>query len=559
MAAVDAPRRARAVATCLLVAIGLGLYARTPGYEFLDWDDAEQVVNNPWIRSLSIEHLVAMFSQPVVGSYFPLQSLSFMLDHALWGLDPRGYHAQSVLLNALNGVLAFWVLARLARSNAVAFMAALLWSVHHTHVEAVAWVSARKELLSSALLLLSLGTYLRARDSGALDRRLYAGSVALFGLATAAKITVGSYALFFLLVDRIEDSRVAPELRRSLRQHLWNKLPYLAAALPFVAMNLWVQPASTLGASTGFDYVLVRGQAAWRYLWLLLGVLSGQPLYDPPPISHDPRLVAAILLPLVTPPAAFVFALRKGWTNAAYGLAWVVIGLLAPLAFPLVTYMADRYLYLPALGFCWVIAAAIAKLAFTARSRALSVILALTLIAPPAAWFARLSWIYTPTWRNSESLWTRAVATTRIDDRPATALSKVFLQQRRWAEAEHVLSAAPALSPIGHLHLAVAYFELKRFEDSWRASDDAIAAARERPLQRGDAARLMHLRGVLLIKQHRLEEAVAALKTALVLDPGHVPAREALDAIERGSWEGAAADPGKSDAPADAAHGTNPE
>jgi tetratricopeptide (TPR) repeat protein len=526
-------RRTQLAAACGLVALSLVLYARTLGYEFLDWDDPEQVVDNPWIRSLSLDHLGAIFSQPIVGAFFPLQSLSFMLDYALWGLDPRGYHAQSVLLNALNAALAFWVLGRITRRPALSLVAALLWSAHHTHVEAVAWVSGRKELLSTTLVLLSLGAYLRARSRGALDRRFYALALTSFGLATAAKVTVASYVLFFLLVDWIEDARLSPELRRPLHYHLASKLLFVAAALPFVLMNLSVQPVASLGAGNALDYTLVRGQAGWRYLWLLLGVLPGQPLYDPPPISHDPRLAAAIMVPLVAPLAAFLFALRRGWTNVVLGIAWLGIGLFAPLAFPLVTYMADRYLYLPSLGFCWLLAAGIVNLAFARGVSRAGIVVAMMLTALPIALYAFRTWNYTPAWRNSESLWTRAVATSHRDDRPATALSKVFLQQRRFAEAERVLTAAPELGPIGYLHLAIAYQKQDRIDDALRACERGVASARRRPPAPEDAAKLMHLHGVLLAQRNRSDEAMEAWRAALVFDPDHLGARAALRAAER--------------------------
>jgi tetratricopeptide (TPR) repeat protein len=524
--------RARAVAACALFAIGLCLYGRTLHYDFVDWDDTAQVVENPWIRSLSLDHLESIFTQPVVASYFPLQSVTFMLDYALWGLDPRGFHAQSVLINALNAALAFWVLTRLTRNPELAFIAALLWSVHHTHVEAVAWVSARKEVLSSALLLLSLGTYLRARRSEVLHRPAYAASVLLFGLAAAAKLTVASYLLFFLLVDRFEDAHLAPEQRRSIFYHLSTKLPYLVAALPFVWVNVRFQPVGLLGVTTGFDYMLVRGQAGWRYLWLLLGLLPGQPIYDPPPISHDPYLATATLLPLVVPPVAFAIALWRRYTNVASGLAWLIIGLLAPLAFPLVTYMADRYLYLPSLGLCWVLAAAISKLAFVPwRLRALNVVVALLLTAAPALWFAGLTWHYTPAWRNSESLWTYAVATSR-DDRAASALSAELIRQSRFEEAERVQTQASLIGTAGYMNLAFLYLRRDQFEKALHATDQAIETLRVQPLPREDRSKLMFLRATALANLQHPAEAMTALRNALELDPNNASARATLEAIE---------------------------
>lgn len=536
-----APRTALFAAGTLVV-VALLLYGRTVRYGFVDWDDVAQVVDNPWIRSFTFDHLVAIFTQPIVQSYFPLQALTFMFDYALWGLDPRGYHAISVLLNALNGVLAFWVLSRLTRRPAVAFIAALLWSVHHTHVEAVAWVSARKEVLSTALLLMSLLAYLKARAAGTLERKTYAASVALFGLAAAAKLTISTYALFFLLVDLAEDARLAPEQRKTLFHHLTTKLPYLAVALPVVLLNLQFQPASSLGVTSAFDYLLVRGQAGWRYLWLLLGLLPGQPVYDPPPISHDPILAPATLLPLVAPPVACAIALWRGNVNVALGLAWLMIGMIAPLAFPLVTYMADRYLYSPSLGFCWILGTAIARLAFVpGRSRAWNRAVALTVTAVPVLWFAAHTRSYTPVWRSTESLWTYAVATSQ-DDRAAAALAAELIQQSRYEEAERVLTRAPLLGSPGYMYLALLHLRKDRAAEALRATDRALEADRTQPLLPKDRSKLLYMRGSAFAELQRPAEAASAWREALEIDPTNAQARRALErATEAGAAPGAPA------------------
>ena len=537
--------RASAVAAVALFALGFALYARTLGYEFVGWDDPAEVVDNPWIRSLSFENLAAIFSEPVLDAYFPLMSVSFMVDHALWGLDPRGFHLQSVLLNALNGVLAFWVLSLLTRRRALAFIAALLWSVHHTHVESVAWVSARKEVLATTLLLLSLGWFVRAREGPSTRRGAYAASIALFALGAAAKLTIGSYALFFALADWMLRDRRGSPAREPLWRHVAVALPHVVVALPFVVMNFLVQPSMAPSGSAGlFGFVLVRGQAAWRYLWLLVGVLPGQPLYDPPPISPDPLFVAAALIPLLVPPVAFALALRRGYTNAALALAWLMIGLLAPLAFPLVTYMADRYLYAPSLGFCWLLAAGIAALAFRpSRPRVWNAATAVALTAAPFLWFTLLAWSMTPVWKNSETLWTRAVATSR-DGRAYVALAHLLASDGRTAQAESVLLAGPATAA-SFLQLAILYAQQSRLDDALRATDQSLemAPTESPPLRREVLADLYFVRGAVLWMLGRPADATEAWRESLATNPEHRGASATLGAIERGEDPGAAIQP----------------
>lgn len=516
--------RWRAAAASALVAVSLCLYARTLDYEFVDWDDIPLVLENPQIRAVSLENLRAIWTGPL-----PLQASSFLIDYAIWELEPFGYHLHSVLLNAAISALALWILLQLT-SPAIALLAVLLFTVHPSHVEATAWVSARKELTFTAFLLLSTGAYLRARREAAFSVPAYAASVGLFTLGVAAKMTIVAFPLFFLLVDRILDARLEPERRRSLAFHAVTKLPYLVFAAPLVWINLRVQPTSDWAMAGDLaSYVLAKGHAAWRYGWVLLGLLPGQPMYDPPPIRLQPVWAAATLAPLVIPPAAWLWGVRRGQTNAALALAWGMLGLLAPLVFPLTTFMADRYLYASSLGFCWLLATGIVNLSNLAvRPRAWNVAVAALLIAPLLLWFAALTWNYTPVWRNSEALWTYAAAHSR-DGRAATALSRALIQQRRFEEAERVLTGSETLGANGYLHLAIVYLEQNRVEDALRASDQAIALGRIRPPSPRDAAKLMWIHGVALAKLDRDEEAMRAWEAALRFDPDNAEARASLD------------------------------
>src|SRR5262249_54020478 len=158
-----------------------------------NWDDTYYVGENPWIQGLSLDHLRAIFTQPLLGGILPVQLLSYAFDHALWGLDPFGFHLHSVLLNAANGALAFWVIGRIAQRREVALAAALLFTLHPSHVEATAWISARKDLWSTFFVLLATAAYLRARRDALIDRRAYAVSVALFALGMLAKTTIAAF------------------------------------------------------------------------------------------------------------------------------------------------------------------------------------------------------------------------------------------------------------------------------------------------------------------------------------------------------------------------------
>src|SRR5262249_15434254 len=169
----------------LLAVFGVSflVHARTLGFAFLtSWDDPTYIVQNPWIRGLTRENLFHVFTQPYFANYLPLHLVSYMVDYAFWDLCPFGYHLQSVLLDAINAGLAVLVVRRLFGRLSLALLAGLLFAVHPSHVEAVAWVSIRKDLLSTAFLLLTLLFYLEAVEPRRLKPGWYVASCVAFVL-----------------------------------------------------------------------------------------------------------------------------------------------------------------------------------------------------------------------------------------------------------------------------------------------------------------------------------------------------------------------------------------
>ena len=186
-----APSQARSLlAGAVVFLAGCAVFAPTLGYSFLNWDDDVYILRNPWIRAFDATNLRAVFTQPYFQNYLPLHLLSYMVDHALWGLRAMGYHLSSVLLHGLNAVLCLLVVRRMSRSLAIAFLAALLFALHPSHVEAVAWVSSRKEVLSTTFLLLSLLFYLPSRRGAARKPWAYVASVLFFLGAMLSKVSV---------------------------------------------------------------------------------------------------------------------------------------------------------------------------------------------------------------------------------------------------------------------------------------------------------------------------------------------------------------------------------
>ena len=525
----SASRITNALAAAAAFAIAGAVFWPTRGYSFLNWDDHVYVLKNPLIAGFTWAHLRAVFTQPYFQNYLPLHLLSYMLDHALWGLWAGGYHLSSVLLHGLNTVLCLAVARRLSGSRTVGFIAALLFAVHPAHVEAVAWVSSRKEVLSTTFLLLSLLAYLRARSGSTLRPVPYAASVAWFLLAMLSKASVVVLPAFLLLLDWLPDSESPRAARPPLFAALASKVPYGMIGAILIAVNSRAQvTAKAAYAHEPLRYLAVKGHAAWNYLGLLFG-FGGSPDYDLPPIGGGTLGMPAQLLGLAVLPVCAYLLLRWKRRTEFLGTCWVFITLLPALLFPLVTYMADRYLYAPSIGFCWALAAAIVQAGGLDRAaRNWRAALAVAVTAILVVGFSLQTLRYSRVWRDSESLWTYAL-TKSSDYRVFNNMAEVRMTQKRWGEAERLLKqGATAENVTSYQSLGVLYYNLRRFDEALAATDRALKIQATRRGEPSLLAELHFNRGAILWSQGNAARAIEEWRTALREDPGHAPAKEWL-------------------------------
>jgi hypothetical protein len=180
--------------------VAFGVFWPALGGEFLDWDDALNLVDNPAFRGLGWSNLGWMFTTTLAGHWIPLTWISFGLDYRLWGMNPLGYHLTNVLLHSAAAAVFYLVALRLLRLavggperrlRIGALAAALFFAIHPLRVESVAWITERRDVLSGLLFLLAIAAYLAAAEAVGRRRRGWlAASLACFVLAAMAKAIV---------------------------------------------------------------------------------------------------------------------------------------------------------------------------------------------------------------------------------------------------------------------------------------------------------------------------------------------------------------------------------
>src|SRR5437660_1056144 len=196
-----------AITFLLLVMATLVLYIGDLRLGFFAVDDPQYVVENPWIRGITFENLRHILSTPYFANYSPLHLLSYILDYVFAGPNAFAFHLSSNLWGGLVAGFVFLVALALTGSRLVAVAAAVLFIVHPAHVEAIAWISSRKDLVAAAFALPSLLAYLRYRQGGSAARRWYVAAVLLFLVAVAGKLSVATFPGVLVAYDLFVERR----------------------------------------------------------------------------------------------------------------------------------------------------------------------------------------------------------------------------------------------------------------------------------------------------------------------------------------------------------------
>ncbi len=404
----------RVLPVVLILAAAVLPYLHSLRYPFVNWDDFTLIVGNEYIKELSWTNIRAMFTPGVVGAFQPLRNLSYAIDHLFWGMNPLGFRLTNLLLYALTCLGVFYFINRLVRSRAAALVGAILFAVHPIHVEAVTWLSARKEVLSGIFYLLGFISYMSGVAGKQVRWRYYLLSVSLFLLGALSKPTTVSFPAILFLYDLcfVTGGKLRPALAR-LRWHA----PYWVVAVAVTAVTIMVSAQGAVlkgfhGGSLGSNLSTVA-VAFPKSIALLILPVNLSPRY----VSHESVLLlqpeglislfSLIMLALV------MLDLWRRSSLLFFSLAWLVVALM-PMSnlVPTSTLIADRYLYIPSFGFCLLAAVAFGNLLGTNPARRfLRALRKVGLIAAVCVLvaFSVLSFNRNFVWQDTVALWSNAV------------------------------------------------------------------------------------------------------------------------------------------------------
>ncbi len=413
-------------------------------HEWLDYDDDVYVTRSDPVRAgLTPASVAWAFTSFQGANWFPLTRLSWMLDAEIHGEDAAGFYATNLLLHALATGLLFLALLRMTGDAGRSAFAAAVFGVHPLHVESVAWISARKDVLSGVFFMLSLFVYARAGGGARAATRVLL--LACLALGLMAKPTVVVLPFVWLLLDYWPLSRLGPpgaalrvEPARAAAAVL-EKLP--AFALVAVASVLTVLAQRSGGALVGDDVLPFSARAAnalESYVAYLAKAFAPHDLavfYPHPAGGMGAGALAACALLLAVTAAAF--ALRRRAPALLVGWLWYLGALVPVIGLVQVgsQAMADRYTYLPLVGIALALAWGVPALLPTWRGRDAALGAVAVAAVAVMAWTTSLQLRH---WRSSEALFTHALAVTRDNHIAHAHLGQALLDEGRPALAiEH--------------------------------------------------------------------------------------------------------------------------
>ncbi len=534
-----------------LVAITLAVFGQTIRYDFVNFDDDLYVYNSPAIKAgLTVKGITFAVISQHAGNWHPLTTISHMVDCQLYGLNAGWHHATNVVLHIIAVLLLFQVLRQMTDAPWKSAVVAALFAVHPLHVESVAWVSERKDVLSAVFFFLTLGAYVHYAQSRSIMRYLLVTVLFVAGLMAKSMLVTAPVVLILLdywPLNRIRGQQA--DVGRPLLELVIEKIPLFVLSAGACVITFVLQKRAT-GAIPPLPLLwrLENALASYViYVWKTLWPTRLAVFYPHPnnTLSIGQVIFAVALLVAVTAAAA-IFRSQRPYLLT--GWFWYVVML-----FPVIGVIqvgeqghADRYTYLPSIGLFLAAVWFTADIAKVRGSRSrLVVATAVTMVLPVLAWTA---FVQTSYWRNSRTLWNHALAVTSDNDVAHNNLGYLCADRGELDEAiSHFESAAKIRSgkTNPHYDAGSAFVQMNLADSLARKdrSDEAMAHYEEAIRLQPYYADAYYNRGNVLFAKGRIDEAIADWEWTLQLQPNDADAHTSLGNafLRQGSFKDAIA------------------
>jgi hypothetical protein len=513
---------------CTHLAILAILYGQTYSFDYVYFDDSEYVLENSAVRAgLTLDGTRWAFTSFYMSNWHPLSWLSHMLDVSLFGIDPGWAHLHNAALHGINSLLVYCILLKLSGNYWKAYVLSLIFLVHPLHVESVAWIAERKDLLCAFFFLLGLIFYdsYRARPSNL----RYVGILITYAFALMAKPMAVTFPLTLLILDFFFYRKVFETSKEVRQNHKFNYFKAIAEKLPFLALSA-IMGAVTIAAqdSTGsIAYIEAHSiSSRWivattGYIIYLRQFLIPTDLVALYPISESSSLIinfypSIILIGLA---AIAVFTIPT-YPLIAAGLCWYLVTLLPVIGLIQVGSQAhaDRYMYLPSIGIllsCIYLVPSVEN-KFYKLSKVLSVII--------IVYLTMISYWQIGYWKNQNILFSRVLDVVGPSYPAHIHLAGYYTRHGMLKEArEHSFKAVDIRPDWPDAYMAIGNIALAELE--FKEAEYFYRMARSKGHK---TAKLMNNIGITMAEQGDAAGGIKAFQAALEIKPDLIEAQKNL-------------------------------
>ena len=517
-----------------LILITIFIYWPIHVADFITFDDQLHITTNFHLKSgFSWESIIWAFTTSYGGNWHPLTWFSFMLDYRLFGLNPAGYHSTNLCLHALNGSILFLVLHRLTKSFWRSALVATLFVVHPCHVEAVAWISERKDLLCTFFGFAAMGAYVKYIKTA--KSKYYLLLVVLFSLALMSKPMIITLPFILLLLDYWPLKRISAIEHRTkygffhaISPLIREKIPLLCLSTISAIVTYWAQQSwEAISSFQAVPLTFRLMNAVYAYIKYIENLFwpANLTVFYPTVDNFQEHEVLFYVLTLVI---ITCYAIYKKNNYPYLIVGWFIyLGTLIPVI-GIVKIgsqsMADRYTYIPFIGLFIIISWGICNL-FEKVSYRKIIVLPLVLIF--LIYLSCISREQVKYWRNSVTLFSHALQIVPNNYVAHENLGFAFLDQGRLDDALYHFRKASVLMPGKerfYKNVSIPLHRQGRYEE---AINELIKSLRINP---NYSDGYYHL-GNIYYSQQRLRESADQYRRTIALQPDHAEAHNNLGMI----------------------------
>jgi tetratricopeptide (TPR) repeat protein len=487
------------------------VYFNSLNNQFLnDWDDGTYVTNNPDIKPALDNSLVKnAFTKFSNGHYHPLTTISYGLEYKLFGSEAKPFHVFNLIFHLIATLLVFVFIKLLNGESVVAFITSLLFAIHPMHVESVAWISDRKDLLCTIYFVGALCVYLLYIKKG--GTKFYIFTFLLFIAALLSKAMAITLPFVLLVIDYFKDRKISQKV-------IVEKIPFLVLSVIFGYISVLSQKSNDalgdISALSIIDRLAFSGYSLVMYIVKLVWFKGLSAFYNYPLLENGKYPMLYYIIPLTLFVLAWLLFRMKEQRKLivfSFGFFLITIALVLQIIPAGNVIMADRYTYLPYIGLFFFIAVMAKKFLSLEKTRNIaSGALIIYFIACCYFSFER-----TKIWHDSMALWNNTIENNPDAALPYNNRANLFIAANQQEKALSDLNKAIEIRPkyvSARFNRALIYNKTNKFKE---AIDDLSFVLEHNPR---DVVSVYMERGIAYFNTGNYKKSYEDLSEALKLD-----------------------------------------